>query len=189
MQFFPSLVANSRKKVNLFTSLLVLGKLTVYVYIHTDSPSIESRNSAVLNNNIIIVRLIKTCLKENCSKIRKVEYFSDAFPIQNCLKQEDAMSKCLITTKEIKIVLTKELRGDLNSRNPCYHSIPNVLASTQLTKTKKIVYTIVYLLYLWVWKLVCRIREEKRLRHWKQNAWYNVWTWQRWRDRKLQKTA
>jgi hypothetical protein len=38
-----------------------------------------------------LVRLIKMCLNETCSKICVGEYFSDTFPVQNGQKQGDAL--------------------------------------------------------------------------------------------------
>jgi hypothetical protein len=42
-----------------------------------------------------LVRLIEMCLKETYSKVRMGKYLSDTFPIQNCLKQGDALSPLL----------------------------------------------------------------------------------------------
>jgi hypothetical protein len=42
-----------------------------------------------------LVRLIKTCLKETCSKVRIGKLLSDKFPIQNGLKQGDPLSPLL----------------------------------------------------------------------------------------------
>jgi hypothetical protein len=42
-----------------------------------------------------IVRLIKICLNETYSKVRRGKYFSDASPNQNGLKQRDALSPLL----------------------------------------------------------------------------------------------
>jgi hypothetical protein len=39
-----------------------------------------------------LVRLIKMCLNETCSKVRIGKYLSHVFPIQNCLNQIDALS-------------------------------------------------------------------------------------------------
>jgi hypothetical protein len=39
-----------------------------------------------------LVRLIKMCLNKMYSKLHTGKYLSDNFPIQNCLKQEDALS-------------------------------------------------------------------------------------------------
>jgi hypothetical protein len=44
---------------------------------------------------IKLVRLIKMCLNETYSKVRIGKYFSDSFPIQNGLKQGDALSPLL----------------------------------------------------------------------------------------------
>jgi hypothetical protein len=42
-----------------------------------------------------LVRLIIMCLKETHSKVRVGKHLSDIFPIQNCLKQGDALSPLL----------------------------------------------------------------------------------------------
>jgi hypothetical protein len=42
-----------------------------------------------------VVRLIKVCLNETYSKVRIGEHLSDRFPIQNGLKQGDALSPLL----------------------------------------------------------------------------------------------
>jgi hypothetical protein len=39
-----------------------------------------------------LVRLIKMCLTETYSKVRIGKHLSDHFPIQNCLKQGDALA-------------------------------------------------------------------------------------------------
>jgi hypothetical protein len=43
-----------------------------------------------------LVRLIKMCLNETYSKVRIGKHLSDSFPIQNCLKQGDALSPLLV---------------------------------------------------------------------------------------------
>jgi hypothetical protein len=42
-----------------------------------------------------LVRLIKICLNETCSKVRIGKHLSDSFPIENGLKQGDALSPLL----------------------------------------------------------------------------------------------
>jgi hypothetical protein len=42
-----------------------------------------------------LVRSIKMCLNEVCSKVRICKHLSDSFPIQNGLKQGDALSPLL----------------------------------------------------------------------------------------------
>jgi hypothetical protein len=42
-----------------------------------------------------LVRLIKICLNETYSKVRIGKYLSDAFPVQNGLKQGDTLSPLL----------------------------------------------------------------------------------------------
>jgi hypothetical protein len=44
-----------------------------------------------------LVRLIKMCLNETYSKIRVGKLFSDTFPIQNGLKQRNALSPLLFS--------------------------------------------------------------------------------------------
>jgi hypothetical protein len=39
-----------------------------------------------------VVRIVKICSKESYSKVRTGKYLSDSFPIQNGLKQGDALS-------------------------------------------------------------------------------------------------
>jgi hypothetical protein len=45
-----------------------------------------------------LVRLIKMCLNETYSKIRIGKHLSGAFPIQNSLKQGDALSPLLFNS-------------------------------------------------------------------------------------------
>jgi hypothetical protein len=44
-----------------------------------------------------LVRLIKMCLNETCSKVRIGKFLSDKFPIQNGLKQTDALLPLLFS--------------------------------------------------------------------------------------------
>jgi hypothetical protein len=44
-----------------------------------------------------LVRLLKMCLNETCSKVRVGKLLSDKFPIQNGLKQGDALSPLLFS--------------------------------------------------------------------------------------------
>jgi hypothetical protein len=46
-----------------------------------------------------LVRLIKMCLNETYSKVRIGKHLSDSFPIQNGLKQGDALSPLLFNFK------------------------------------------------------------------------------------------
>jgi hypothetical protein len=54
-----------------------------------------SAHSIPFNSSTKFVRLIKMCLNETCSKVRTGKHLSEAFPIQNCLKQGDALSALL----------------------------------------------------------------------------------------------
>jgi hypothetical protein len=42
-----------------------------------------------------LVRLIKMCLTETCSRVRVGKNFSEMFPVRNSLKQGDALSPLL----------------------------------------------------------------------------------------------
>jgi hypothetical protein len=42
-----------------------------------------------------LVRWIKICINETCSKVRVGKYLSDSFPVQNGLKQGDDLSPLL----------------------------------------------------------------------------------------------
>jgi hypothetical protein len=45
-----------------------------------------------------LVRLIKMCLNETCSKVRIGKHLSDSFPVQNGLKQGDALTPLLFNS-------------------------------------------------------------------------------------------
>jgi hypothetical protein len=49
-----------------------------------------------------IVRLNKTCLNETYSKVRLGKHLSDSFPIQNGLKQGDALSPAVYAVRKVK---------------------------------------------------------------------------------------
>jgi hypothetical protein len=62
----------------------------------------DSVSQEVLNNILIefgiprkLVGIIKMCLYETCSTVRVGKYQSDKFPVQNGLKQGDALSPLL----------------------------------------------------------------------------------------------
>ena len=44
-----------------------------------------------------LVRLVKVCLTETCSRVRVGKNLSDVFPVRNCLKQGDALSPLLFS--------------------------------------------------------------------------------------------
>jgi hypothetical protein len=75
---------------------------TVHQLFKTFEKAYDSQRDEVLYNILIefgvptkLVRLIKMCLNETYSKIRIGKHLSDSFPIQNGLKQGDALSPLL----------------------------------------------------------------------------------------------
>jgi len=63
----------------------------------------DSVKREVLNNILIefvistkLVRLIKMCLNETCSRIQVGKHLSDMFPVRNGLKQGGALSSLLL---------------------------------------------------------------------------------------------
>jgi hypothetical protein len=60
-----------------------------------------------------LVRLIKMCLNETYSKVRIGKHLSDSFPIQNGLKEGDALSPLLFNfALEYAIMKVQETRRD-----------------------------------------------------------------------------
>jgi hypothetical protein len=53
--------------------------------------AVESPLNFLRNQVLKLLRLIKICLNETYSKVRIGKYLSDNFPIQNRLKQKDAL--------------------------------------------------------------------------------------------------
>jgi hypothetical protein len=77
-----------------------------------------------------LVRVIKMCLNETCSKVRLVKHLSDSFPIENGLRQGDALPTLLFNfalkyaTKEVqeiqaglKLNMTKQLLAYADDEN------------------------------------------------------------------------
>jgi hypothetical protein len=65
-----------------------------------------------------LVRLIKVCLNETYSRVRIGKYLSDSFPIQNGLKQRDALSPLLFNLKyDIRKIQENQLGLKLNAKH------------------------------------------------------------------------
>ena len=73
-----------------------------------------------------LVRLIKMCLTETCSRVRVGKNLSDRFPIRNGTN--------LTTQNCIQV----EVRSRLKLGNACYHSVQKLLSSRLLSKNLKI---------------------------------------------------
>jgi hypothetical protein len=62
-----------------------------------------------------LVQLIKVCLNETYSKFHIGKHWSDKFPVQNGIKQGDALSQLLFTfTLEYAIRKVQKTRWDRN---------------------------------------------------------------------------
>jgi hypothetical protein len=77
-----------------------------------------------------LVRLIKFCSNETYSKFRTGKHLSDSFPIQNGLKQRDALSPLLF-----KLALEYAIRKvQANQLGLKFHSVQDFLSSRLLSK-------------------------------------------------------
>jgi hypothetical protein len=62
-----------------------------------------------------LVRLVKMCLYETCSKVHVGKLLSDKFPIQNGLKQEDALLPLLFSfASEYAVRKVKKMKSVWN---------------------------------------------------------------------------
>jgi hypothetical protein len=88
----------------IFATHQILGKKTVHKLFVDFKKAYDSVRREVLYSILIefgipmkLVRLIKMYLNETCSKIHIGKDLSDSFPIQNGLKQGDALSPLLFS--------------------------------------------------------------------------------------------
>jgi hypothetical protein len=91
-----------------------------------------------------LVRLIKMCLNETYSKVRIGKYLSDTFPVQNGLKQGDALTSLLFNFAleyAIRKVQDNQVGLKLNVTRPLlvYADDVNLLGDNidAIQKTKK----------------------------------------------------
>jgi hypothetical protein len=82
--------------------MCILPQVQVHQLFTDFKKAYDSMKGEVLYNILIefgvpmkLVRLIKMCLNETYSKVRIGKHLSDSFPIQNGLKQGDALSPLL----------------------------------------------------------------------------------------------
>ena len=73
----------------------------------------------VLNNILFefgipmkLVRLTKMCLNETYSRVRIIKYLSDMFPIENGLKQGDALSPLLFKSALVHAISSVQVNQD-----------------------------------------------------------------------------
>ena len=92
----------------------------------------DSVRREVLNNILIqigismkLVRLIKTCLNETYSRVRVGKYMSDMFPINNDLKQGDALSPLLFNFTLEDAVRRVKVKQDGLKLNDTYQVLDN----------------------------------------------------------------
>jgi hypothetical protein len=96
------------------------------------------------------------------------------------------------TTVTNQNLIQEEIKRSLNSGNDFYHSVQNLLSSRLLSKNLKIrIYrTMILPVVLYgceTWSLT--LREEHRLGVFENGAEEDIWTEERWGDRRMEKTA
>ena len=118
----------------------------------------DSVRREVLYNTLIefefpkkLVRLIKMCLTETCSRVRVGKNLSDMFPIRNGLKQGDALSPLLfnfaleyairrvqVNQDGLKLNGTHQLLAYADDVNILWGSVHTVMQKVLVVATKEI---------------------------------------------------
>jgi hypothetical protein len=106
-----------------------------------------------------LIRLIKMCLNETCSKVLIDNHLSDSFPIQNGLQQRDALS-ALLFNSFLKCVIRKvqenQVELKLSGNHQCVTFADDVSKDIKIRIHKIIILLPVVLYGCETWSLILR---------------------------------